>query len=51
MSKTEGKTSLDGCWGNKSELHPLVSMSYLSNSGEGHFFLLDYGEVKMVFFH
>ena len=28
VSKTEGKTSLDGCWGNKSELHPLVSMSY-----------------------
>ena len=23
VSKTEGKTSLDGCWGNKSELHPL----------------------------
>lgn len=50
VSKTEGKTSLDGCWGIKSELHPLVSVLSLS-SREGHFFLWDCGEGRMVFFH
>lgn len=48
VSKTEGKISLDSCWGSERGLYPRVCGLSLS-SREGHFFLRDYVVENCVF--